>query len=577
MEDDDKDGDHETGGRSTTLSPQSMATMDELSRSTVHYEPAANFEPEKDYGEITALPMFNKKHMRNSFDNSTPTPRDSVSSSTSSNATIPTFGPSVRNTIDLGVDNEPIQSERALRNSTGSAVGQAGQGLGMNSSIDQRHVSQGKVREAELRRALDGPAIYSVRSQLVQGALGVGSVVAPNTSLMLGADLHAVNASPDQFGCYLWKHSRFYSRIRLSSRAWQLKWVTIDARGFRSCRNRSEPTRNVRPFNIYGAKSVSVLDPLRLTFILRIPGTGNLTFQAPSQLILDQVIAHLKSCIQAYVRLPDEQQAELYEEAMQHAYNDDPSNDDGGGENNKKSLISNGSLHGSLHGEGDDDLDEDEDIETLIEWPHGGWFSIAVHICLLPLKLVLHHTIPDVRFVASRHRYMTSIAMCFFWLITLSFVMTISVEALANTLNIDDAVAGLTISAAGTSFPNLVASMIVARQGLGNMAVSNAFGSNVFNVFMGLGIPWLAYCFFAPGAVEINTKYHTYHGLEAEGVFIPTVFLLVTLLFFTLLLAISGMKLYTWHAYLFAGLYLLFLVWAIGWECAVPPSWPQTI
>jgi len=59
--------------------------------------------------------------------------------------------------------------------------------------------------------------------------------------------------------------------------------------------------------------------------------------------------------------------------------------------------------------------------------------------------------------------------MCFFWLIAMSFVMTVSVEALAEKIGISDAVAGLTISAAGTSFPNLIASMIVARQGLGNM------------------------------------------------------------------------------------------------------------
>jgi Ca2+/Na+ antiporter len=540
-------------------------------------EPAANFEPEKEYGDITPLPLFDKSKMqRNSFDNSVPSSRLSGSSATSSSSshhdqTLPPLsGSMIRNTIDLGVDNTPAPSERALRNSTGSTVGSA-----HHNSVDARHVSQGKTREAELRRALDGPAIFSVRTQLVQGALGVGSVVAPNTSMMLGANLHAVEASPDQFSCYLWKHSRFYSRIRMSSKAWQLKWVTIDSRGFRSCRDRSAPTRNVRPFNIYSARSCSVLDPLRLTFIIRIP-SGNLTFQAPSQLILEQAIAHIRNCIGDYSRLPDEQQTELYQEALMSALSQDPGISDASQSMDHRSLVSH-SLNMDIDGElNDEDDAEDEDVESLLEWPHGGYFSIFIHVVLLPLKIVLHYTIPDVRYVASRHLYMISIGMCFFWLITLSFVMTISVEALAHTLNIDDAVAGLTISAAGTSFPNLVASMIVARQGLGNMAVSNAFGSNVFNVFMGLGIPWLAYCFFAPGGVEVNTKYHTYHGLEAKGVLIPTVFLLVTLILFMLLLLSSGMKLYTWHGYLFVGTYLLFLVWAIGWECSVPPSWPQT-
>jgi Ca2+/Na+ antiporter len=49
---------------------------------------------------------------------------------------------------------------------------------------------------------------------------------------------------------------------------------------------------------------------------------------------------------------------------------------------------------------------------------------------------------------------------------------------------------GLTFTAAGTSLPNLFASLIVAKQGLGNMSVSNAFGSNTFNVFIALALPW---------------------------------------------------------------------------------------
>ena len=107
------------------------------------------------------------------------------------------------------------------------------------------------------------------------------------------------------------------------------------------------------------------------------------------------------------------------------------------------------------------------------------------------------------------------------------------------------------------------------------LQVSNAFGSNVFNVFMGLGLPWTLYCFFAPGAYEVNTGSHTYHGLASEGVFVPTVVLLVVVLVFLLLLALSGMRLYTYHAYGFFAAYALFLVWAFGWQLAVPDSWPQ--
>ncbi|KAF7221459.1 sodium/potassium/calcium exchanger 3-like [Nothobranchius furzeri] len=49
---------------------------------------------------------------------------------------------------------------------------------------------------------------------------------------------------------------------------------------------------------------------------------------------------------------------------------------------------------------------------------------------------------------------------------------------------------GITFLAAGTSVPDCMASLIVARQGMGDMAVSNSIGSNVFDILVGLGLPW---------------------------------------------------------------------------------------
>ena len=75
---------------------------------------------------------------RNSFDNSVPSPRLSGSSSSTSSShhdqTLPLNG-SMINTIDLGVDNTPAPSERALRNSTGSTASSA-----HHNSVDARHV-----------------------------------------------------------------------------------------------------------------------------------------------------------------------------------------------------------------------------------------------------------------------------------------------------------------------------------------------------------------------------------------------------------------------------------------------------
>ena len=145
--------------------------------------------------------------------------------------------------------------------------------------------------------------------------------------------------------------------------------------------------------------------------------------------------------------------------------------------------------------------------------------------------------------------------MCVVWLAVLSLFMCSFCETLGALLGLPDAVVGITFSAVGTSLPNLVASMVVARKGLGNMAVSNALGSNTFNILIGLGFPWLAYCLSHGGV---------YHGLPAEDIVVPVLVLVVTLVVFIAILFATGFKLYKSHAAVFLGAYVAFLVWAIA-------------
>merc|ERR1712232_1172232 len=43
----------------------------------------------------------------------------------------------------------------------------------------------------------------------------------------------------------------------------------------------------------------------------------------------------------------------------------------------------------------------------------------------------------------------------------------------------------------GTSIPDALGSIAVAKSGEGDMAVANALGSNVFDILVGLGVPWM--------------------------------------------------------------------------------------
>lgn len=56
---------------------------------------------------------------------------------------------------------------------------------------------------------------------------------------------------------------------------------------------------------------------------------------------------------------------------------------------------------------------------------------------------------------------------------------------MGETMGISEEIMGLTILAAGTSIPDLITSVIVARKGLGDMAVSSSVGSNIFDITVG--------------------------------------------------------------------------------------------
>ena len=63
--------------------------------------------------------------------------------------------------------------------------------------------------------------------------------------------------------------------------------------------------------------------------------------------------------------------------------------------------------------------------------------------------------------------------------------------AFARAMGVSDLIIGLTIIAAGTSMPELAASIMAAVRGERDIAVGNVIGSNTFNILGCLGISGL--------------------------------------------------------------------------------------
>jgi len=75
----------------------------------------------------------------------------------------------------------------------------------------------------------------------------------------------------------------------------------------------------------------------------------------------------------------------------------------------------------------------------------------------------------------------------------LSWILVMSAVGISDTLRIPELLVGITVVAIGTSVPDLISSVIVARQGRHGMAINNAIGSNTFDILIGLGLPFLLY------------------------------------------------------------------------------------
>ena len=58
-------------------------------------------------------------------------------------------------------------------------------------------------------------------------------------------------------------------------------------------------------------------------------------------------------------------------------------------------------------------------------------------------------------------------------------------------VGITPVVMGLTFLAAGTSIPDALSSVYMAKMGEGDMAISSSIGSNVFDILFGLPVPWM--------------------------------------------------------------------------------------
>jgi len=147
----------------------------------------------------------------------------------------------------------------------------------------------------------------------------------------------------------------------------------------------------------------------------------------------------------------------------------------------------------------------------------------VVSLLSLPLETLFACTVPDCTKPEYERYYVATFLMSILWIGALSFLMSDFAIRAGCVLGIPGLLMGLVFLAAGTSVPDALSSIAVGRSGLGDMAVANVLGSNIFNILLGLGLPWFLY-------TVVNGQPYALNPEEPLGVFM--VVLGVYLLFF---------------------------------------------
>jgi len=169
-------------------------------------------------------------------------------------------------------------------------------------------------------------------------------------------------------------------------------------------------------------------------------------------------------------------------------------------------------------------------------------------IITFPLR-AFFQIIPNCLEEGKKSRWPLSFIMCIVCIAILTYVMVWMATIFGETVGIPDPVMGLTLLAGGTSIPDLLSSAAVARKGYGDMAVSSSIGSNIFDILVGLPLPWLVY----------GIAYKSPVFIKSDGMVVMVISLFIMVAFVCLSIHYCDWELKPKLGYIFVALYCLFV------------------
>lgn len=180
-----------------------------------------------------------------------------------------------------------------------------------------------------------------------------------------------------------------------------------------------------------------------------------------------------------------------------------------------------------------------DDILGLVTCPDGSMQDKVGWALCLPVYGAMYLLIPR----PSPRMFLATFGIALIFIAGYSYFLVYCVQMFVDAIlgggdNVM-VVMSFTLLAAGTSIPDLVSSMAVARAGEGDMAVSSSIGSNIFDILVGLPLPWI----LKIGVIEMGVNGDSDYGVRIKS---PYIALYVFLLLFMVACVIVCIKLNGW-------------------------------
>ncbi|XP_069134964.1 mitochondrial sodium/calcium exchanger protein-like [Argopecten irradians] len=140
------------------------------------------------------------------------------------------------------------------------------------------------------------------------------------------------------------------------------------------------------------------------------------------------------------------------------------------------------------------------------------------------------------------------------WIYSVANEIVNILQTFGIVLNISNAILGLTLLAWGNSIGDLIADTVMARQGYPRMGISACFGGPLFNLLLGIGIP------FTVATIKNGADYQLEITFEEV---VLAAFLMLSLITSLLIVPLSKFKMSRTYGIILIVLYGIFLVVAI--------------